>query len=135
VISAFADLTMLHGPLPPRDQRHAPRRLLFWARNLSAGSFHHQHRALSELHDAIRPTANHSFVQRRMACRPDNEQLNLEIACKLDNVAHRAREQVGMKFYLAEAERHDGPGSATKHAARTVLPYSVTLKPNSSITA
>jgi hypothetical protein len=57
-----------------------------------------------------------------MACCPDNEQLNLEIGCKLDNVAHRmAREQVGMKVYLAEAERHDGPGSVTKHAARTVL--------------
>jgi hypothetical protein len=56
---------------------------------LSPRSFHHQHRALGELHDTIRPTSDHSLVQCRVACRPDDEQIDLELGCELNDIAHR----------------------------------------------
>src|SRR5580704_4489367 len=66
---------------------------------LSPRSFHHQHRALGELHD---PTSDHSLVQCRVACRPDDEQIDLELGCELNDIAHRmAGEQVGVQLYLA----------------------------------
>ena len=41
------------------------------------------------MHDAVRAAADHAIIERRMTARPDHEQIGLEIAREVDDVAHR----------------------------------------------
>ncbi len=54
----------------------------------NSGLFHHQHRALRELHDAIRAVADHALINSGMAFCADDQQLDIEFDGKIDNVAH-----------------------------------------------
>src|ERR1700730_9234564 len=64
-------------------------------------SLHDKHRTSGELHDAIRTAPDHSLVQCRMACRPNDEQIYIEIGGKLNDVAHRMpRHDMGMQFHM-----------------------------------
>jgi hypothetical protein len=57
---------------------------------------------MGELHNAIRAAPNHPLVQCRMACRPNDEQIHVEIGGKFDDVAHRMpRHDMGMQFHMA----------------------------------
>ena len=65
-------------------------------------SFDHQHRALRELHDSICTAADHSLVERGMACGPDDQQIGLDVGRELDDVPHGVpRQDMGMKLHLA----------------------------------
>ena len=52
-------------------------------------SLHDQYRTLRELHDAVGAAADHALVQCRMACRPDDEEIDLELGRVSDDGAHR----------------------------------------------
>ena len=73
--------------------------ICFYTNESYPASLHHQHRTLSELHDPIRTATKHSLVQRRVPRCPDDEQINLELGRKPDDVAHRMpRQKVSTKF-------------------------------------
>jgi hypothetical protein len=55
--------------------------------------FDHQHQARRELDDAVRPAADHAFVNRRMARRADDEQIGLDLGRQSDDVANRVSGQ------------------------------------------
>jgi hypothetical protein len=53
------------------------------------GSLDHQHRAGRKMHDAVGAAADHTLIERRMAAGANHQQIDFEVARKVDDVAHR----------------------------------------------
>jgi hypothetical protein len=81
----------LHAAFPHSAANLLAVSVLFVFTGLRAGpmSLRDRHRTFCKLHDAIRAVSDHPLVQCRMACRPNDEQIRVEIGGKLDNIAHR----------------------------------------------
>ena len=41
----------------------------------------------AKVNEPVGPASEHPLVQLRMACRADNEQVDLQFGCKLDDIA------------------------------------------------
>src|SRR5262245_63098796 len=81
---------------------------------------HDQHRALRELHNAVGAAADHALVQCRMAFRPDDEQIDLELGREPNDVAHgMARDDVSVK--LDRSEEHTSELQSLRHLVCRLL--------------
>jgi hypothetical protein len=73
-------------------------------------SLHNQHRTRRKMHQPVRPAADHAAIQLRMTARTDNEQIDFQVAGKVDDVAHRVpRQYMSFELHLAFFGHLAGP--------------------------